>query len=106
MDKAINTLQICYKARKIIYGEKVFVAIRNHQVFLVVIANDIGKDNLKKLKDKTTTYNIPIIIYKDKNTFQNIFNKNVSYFGVNDENLAKKFIENIRGGEENGKECD
>ena len=56
--------------------------------------------------DKTTTYNIPIIIYKDKNTFQNIFNKNVSYFGINDENLAKKFVENIRGGEENGKECD
>ena len=42
--------------------------------------------------------NIPYITMLTKLDLANLFNKNISSFGITDENLAKKFEENLNKG--------
>ena len=92
----INTLRLIVKARKYVFGETLILDIRTNKVSLVVIANDAGDASKKKLIDKCTSFNVQYIECLDKNTLQNVFNRNISAIGIKDENLAHKFLENIQ----------
>lgn len=106
MDKALQTIQICIKANKIYFGEKVYANLKNKKICLILLAEDIGADNKKRLMDKASTYQIPYVFYQTKDCYYSLFKKNISYFGISDYNLAKKFQDNLsKGGVSDGKKC-
>ena len=100
----LNTIRICSKAKKVPFGETMWYDIRSNKVKAVVIATDAGEASSKKVRDKCNYYNIPYITMLTKLDLANLFNKNISSFGITDENLAKKFEENLnKGGYHYGK---
>lgn len=94
----INTMQIILKAHKYCYGETLLYDIRYNKVKLVIIASDIGAASGKKIVDKCTFYKIPYQICLDKETLRSVFKKDLSSFGILDDNLAKKFLDNLNKG--------
>ncbi len=99
----INTIRICIKAKKVTYGETLLFDIRSRRVKLVILAVDAGDASKKKIMDKCRFFHIPYLIMISKQDLACIFNKNISAFGISDEHLAKKFLENInKGGNDYG----
>ena len=72
--------------------------IKSKKVFVVVIANDAGNANKKKIIDKCNFFKIPYFVLMSKSELMSIFNRNISSFGITDVNLAQKLINNIRKG--------
>ncbi len=100
----INTIRICIKAKKYTYGETMLYDIKAHHVYIVVIALDAGSSTKKKIIDKCNFFHVQYVILFTKEELNCIFNKMISSFGIKDENLAKKFLENQnKGGIRNGK---
>lgn len=97
----INTIRMCMRARKFTYGESLFYDIRSNRVKLVLIATDAGEASKKKIMDKCHYFHVPYRMMMDKQELANIFNKNISSFGITDEHLAKKFLENLNKGGNN-----
>lgn len=59
----LNMLGLAFRAGKISLGEETIVKEIQHQkAKLVIIANDTGKQTMKKLTDKCASYNIPCIV--------------------------------------------
>ena len=57
----LNNLGLAKSARGLITGEdKVVEKIRSKEAFLVILASDTGTSTTKKIKDKTSFYNIPL----------------------------------------------
>lgn len=55
----LNNLGLCKAARGLICGEdKVVEKIQQNKCYLVILASDTGKNTFKKIKDKTSFYNI------------------------------------------------
>ena len=94
----INTIRICIKASKYSFGETMLYDIKSKKVFVVVIANDAGNANKKKVIDKCNCFKIPYFVLMSKSELMSIFNRNISSFGITDVNLAQKLINNIRKG--------
>lgn len=94
----INTIRICIKAKKISIGETMLYDIRSNKAKVVVIALDAGEASKKKVKDKCKSFEVPCIELLTKKDLAYMFNKDISGFAITDENLAKKFIENLNKG--------
>lgn len=94
----INTIRICIKAKKCSFGETLLYDIRSNKVKLVVISTDAGQASSKKVIDKCNYFKVPYIILLSKFDLNALFNKGISSFGITDENLARKFIENLNKG--------
>ncbi len=55
----LNNLGLCKAANGLICGEdKVVEKIQQNKCYLVILASDTGKNTFKKIKDKTSFYNI------------------------------------------------
>ena len=93
---SLNTIQIIKKANKYTFGDGLIAKIRQGKIYLVVISKDMGLTNKKKVQDKCQTYDVKYIEMLDKVTLNSLFNKAISCFGITDENLAKKLLENIK----------
>ena len=91
----LNTIRIINKANKYTFGDGLIDKIRSGRVYLVVISHDMGESSKKKVKDKCNSYNVKYIELLDKIALNSLFNKSISCFGITDENLAKKLLENI-----------
>ncbi len=98
MNKLISNLHMCIKARKIVSGESLLFQIKNQKVFLVLLAKDMGLTSKKKIMDKCQTYQIPFYSPFHRQQLEEIFKKQIVAVGINDKNLAKKLIENIKEG--------
>ena len=82
-----------------------FYDVRSNKVKLVIIATDAGAASSKKIVDKCSSFNVKYITMLTKNELQALFNKNISSFGITDDNLAKKFLNNLdKGGIDYGKQ--
>ena len=63
--KALNMLGLAMRAGKLITGEEMTLKeIRQQRAALVLVASDAGKNTQKKIKDKSSYYEIKI---KQKN---------------------------------------
>ncbi len=59
MNKA--TLGLAYKAKKVIIGtDYVIDAMRQGEVFLILLANDASDNTKKKISDKAKTYQVVV----------------------------------------------
>ena len=93
-----NTIRICIKANKYSFGETLLFDIRSKRASIVVIANDAGSANKKKIIDKCNSNNVSYIELFNKAELYSLFSKNISSFGILDVNLAKKFKEKLNKG--------
>ena len=94
----INTIRICIKAKKYSFGETLLYDIRSNKVKLVVIATDAGQASSKKIIDKCKYFEVTYVVMLSKQDLFIIFNKDISSFGITDENLAIKFLNNLNKG--------
>ena len=94
----LNTIRICIKAKKVSFGETMLYDIRSNKAKVVVIALDAGEASKKKVKDKCTSFEVKYFELLTKADLRCLFNKDISSFCITDENLAKKFIENLNKG--------
>ncbi|WLV25799.1 YlxQ family RNA-binding protein [Aciduricibacillus chroicocephali] len=59
-NRYLNMLGLALRAGKVSLGEETIVKdIQQRKAKLVIIANDTGRQTMKKLTDKCTYYNIP-----------------------------------------------
>ena len=60
--KALNMLGLAMRAGKLITGEEMTLKeIRQQRAALVLVASDAGKNTQKKIKDKSSYYEIPLL---------------------------------------------
>ena len=77
--------------------------IRSNKAKVIVIAVDAGEASKKKITDKCKHFKVSYFVMLTKQELRCLFNKDISSFGITDENLAKKFIENLnKGGNQYG----
>lgn len=63
----MSTLGLALRAGKLITGEEqVIKAIQSGQAKLVIVAADASEGTLKKMRDKTSFYNIPLAVLADR----------------------------------------
>lgn len=104
MEKWLNTLGLAYLAKLTVFGDDLLLSIRNKQVSLVIIAQDIGESSLKKLKDKCAFYGVEFIINGTKQTMAWALGKgSVAAVGITAQKMATKIKENMKVGESNAK---
>ncbi|MGM9971780.1 MAG: ribosomal L7Ae/L30e/S12e/Gadd45 family protein [Anaeroplasmataceae bacterium] len=61
MNKKLNDIGLCARARGIILGEElVLEAVRKGKVYLIFLANDAGQVAQKCITDKAKYYNVPV----------------------------------------------
>jgi ribosomal protein L7Ae-like RNA K-turn-binding protein len=60
--KLLSTLGLVQKAASVTSGEDmVLMAIRGHRARLVFLASDAGPSTTKRITDKSTFYNVPLL---------------------------------------------
>lgn len=61
--KILNLLGLARRAGKVVAGEEmVLKQLRNHQVAMVLVANDCSEGTRKKFVDKCQSYQTPLIL--------------------------------------------
>jgi len=70
MEKLYNFLGLCKKAGKLVSGAfQTEEAIQNKSACLVIISEDASDNTKKKFTDKCTFYDIPYMIYGNKELY-------------------------------------
>lgn len=93
MDKKIfSLLSICQKAGKVKTGEDMCVnALRSGEAKLVIIAEDASANTKKKFTNKSNHYNVPFVIFSDRDTLSMSIGKiNRPVIVITDGGLAEK----------------
>lgn len=99
MNKVLNFLGIMTRAGKIITGEDLLIkAIQNKKINLVLIAEDCGKNTKKKIKDKSSYYNIECIDIFTIKEISNAIGKKRVAVGIADKGFSEKLKELIKQG--------
>lgn len=93
-------LGIAKRARAISYGDTILHQVPKRQVYLVLIAEDIGETTLKKLKDKLTFYRVPYLFYENKAFLGTIIgSEQVSALAITNKNIALEISQRIKEGD-------
>lgn len=67
-NKFLSNLGLAMRAGKVVTGaEFVTEAVRSGAAKLVIVAEDVSENTLKKLSDKCNTYQVPLLKYGDRN---------------------------------------
>lgn len=94
--RLLNLLGLAQKAGKIVSGEELVTKeIQLSKAQLVFIAQDAGKNTLKKIKDKSTYYQIPCCDLFSTVEITNALGKPRKVVAVMDAGFAKKMGELI-----------
>lgn len=94
----LNTIQLCIRANKFAYGDRLLEQIRRQKVYLVLIAIDSGEASRKKIMDKCVFYHVPHCLVLQKQDLISLFKKDIAAFGITDKHLAEKLTENLNKG--------
>lgn len=95
MDKSFYSfLGLAAKAGKVKTGEEVVLQhIRNHTVFLVLLAKDASKNTMKKIRDKSSYYHVPCLIVGERQMLgAAIGKKSRVVVGITDKGFAERLI--------------
>lgn len=97
MNKIANLLKIAVKAKAIVIGEElVLKGIRNKSIKVVILANDAGPNTTKRIMDKSSFYEIPLITSLNSDDFEYILGKpGRKVIGVIDKGFAESILKNI-----------
>ena len=99
MDKNYLVIGLASKAGKTVTGESmVLEAIRNNEVYLVIVAGDASDNTKKKFMDKCSFYNIKSIIALDKESLGSLTGKESrTVIAITDEGMSKSLLKKIGG---------
>lgn len=76
MNKLLATLGLAMRAGKVISGEELVLReVRSGKAHLVLLATDAAKNIEKKMTDKCSTYQVPIIRYGTRQELGNAIGK-------------------------------
>lgn len=96
--KALNMLGLAQRAGKIVTGEEMTLKeIRLEKAKLILLASDAGKNTKKKIKDKSSFYEIPLIQAFTAEEISLAIGKPRMVAGIMDAGFAKKVQELILG---------
>ena len=96
--KALNMLGLAMRAGKLITGEEMTLKeIRQQRAALVLVASDAGKNTQKKIKDKSSYYEIPLLDTFSADEISSAIGKPRMVVGILDAADAKKVQELILG---------
>lgn len=94
MNNVLNTLGLCKRANKLITGEEfVLDKIKSQKALIVFLASDAGKNTTKRIKDKTTFYNIRLVTsFTTAELNKTIGTNNRKVLAVTDPNFTKLLL--------------
>ena len=61
MDRWQSTLGLAMRARKVVRGDALLKCIQKGQACLVILADDCGENQRKKITDKCAFYHVPLM---------------------------------------------
>ena len=101
--RVLEYLGLCMRAKKLVSGESIVLDyIKSRKAKMVFLANDAMKNTTKRITDKTTFYNIPLIVDFDTEELNNaIGTNNRKAVAVTDKNFANMIFSQLneeRGG--------
>ena len=108
-NKVYSLLGLSMRAGKVKSGETaVMDAIRKRKACLVIVAEDASDNTTKQFSDKCKYYDVPIVIFGDKDNLGHAIGKDVrTSLAITDKGLAeslrKNLLEETSGGNANGK---
>lgn len=86
-------LGLAMRAGKLVTGEEMTLKeIRNEKAALVIIASDAGKNTQKKIKDKSSYYEIPLLDAFSADEISAAIGKPRMVIGILDQGFARKVI--------------
>lgn len=89
--RILNMLGLARRAGKLVTGEELVLnAVRANKTNLVFIASDAGQATAKKVTDKTTFYNVPLVATFTKQALNDATGMARTIYGVSDAGFAKK----------------
>ncbi len=91
MDKILNNLGLCMRARGLVSGEEIVCEeMRKGNVHLVFLANDASENTKKTIKNKAEFYNVEISLkYSSYELSQAIGKINRMVIGVTNKSFVK-----------------
>jgi len=95
MNKQVRSLlSLCQKAGKVTTGEESCErAIANGYAKLIIIANDASDNTKKKFKNKGLYYNVPVLIFSDREALSSSIGKsNRPTLVITDESFGQKLF--------------
>lgn len=92
MNDIIRYCQLAFQTHKVIVGDQLIPGIQRKTVHLVVFSSMVGRNRLKKIKNKCTYYHISWMEL-DASDFDRITRRNIQSFGITDRKLAEQLIE-------------
>lgn len=96
--KAMNLMGLAMRAGKLITGEELTIAeIRKQKAKLVFVATDASENTRKKIKDKSSYYEVPCFELFSEAEITQMIGKPRKVFGIMDAGFAKKIKELIEG---------
>ena len=91
-DRALQMLSLAQRAGKVASGEFMTeTSVKEGKSFLVIIAADASENTQKKFKDMCTFYEVPYLIYGDRDSLGHVIGKDFrASVSVNDAGFAKE----------------
>lgn len=99
-DRFSNLLGLARRAGKLISGEQqVLQSIRSQKAKLIVVSTDLGAATQKRISDKCTTYQIPLLAFMTRETLSQAIGQSRSAVAIEDQGFAKALLKlNIEEG--------
>jgi ribosomal protein L7Ae-like RNA K-turn-binding protein len=96
-DKTLNYLGLAARGRMLVKGYNTCIfMISKKKVRLLILAQDLAENSIKKMVSVAEKNNIPYRIYGTKEDLSHITgNVDAGIFGLTDENLAKAILSEI-----------
>lgn len=91
MDKMLNNLGLCARARGLVSGADIVIdGLRHNKVFLIFLASDASENTKKKINDKATYYGCEVISnYSSSDLSIAIGKSGRMVLGITDKNFLK-----------------
>jgi ribosomal protein L7Ae-like RNA K-turn-binding protein len=108
-NKVYSLISLSMRAGKVKSGEfQVLEAIRKKTAFLVIVTKDASDNTRKQFENKCKYYEIPMIIFGDKDSLGHAIGKDVrTSLAITDKGLSESLrknllVEELDGGNVNG----
>jgi len=97
-NKVLSLLGLCQRANRLVSGEDMSLAvIKKKQAKLVFLANDAGVNTSKRIRDKSTSYDVHVIdLFSTDELSGAIGKSNRKVLVVKDQGFANKMIELLK----------
>lgn len=99
MNDRLQRLGLATRAGAIVFGEALYTDLSRKKIALVILAEDASANTRKKVHDKCTTYQVPVVTLATKAALGHAIGKSdVAAIGITNVNIAKAFLNDKKEG--------